>query len=470
MDRFRYTATSRFFGFTVTGDYLRGDVPTVFGHPGARGCIAVAAHPYNDPGTPEDFTSRGPVSIYFDRAGNRLAQPEVRWQPAVAAPDGTDTTFFYPGYDSDSDYFPNFFGTSAAAPHAAAVGALLLQAGGGSNSVSAQRMRDLLQRSPAEHDLDPFFSAASVDNAPDGSRVTLQARGSTADSAGVATDFFTVRYESGPTGASLRTVTIALLAAGLKFNADGLDGFPFTIGRAVGVDPKAITAEVKTPTGVKTAAATNSQLVLTIADRSFAPGGSLTFGIRRVNAATGSSVNSADRLENAAVTVSILPKTGARVNASGTFRNTFGVGFNPTNGFGLIDARRALELLQTTPAHPPFFNGEVPLANGVYYLQFPNNGNIFGYYAYLSDPRFIYHFDLGYEYVFPANDSANGVFFYDFASSSFLYTSPSFPFPYLYDFNLKAFLYYFPDANNPGRYTSNPRYFYNFNTGQIITK
>jgi hypothetical protein len=30
-------------------------------------------------------------------------------------------------------------------------------------------------------------------------------------------------------------------------------------------------------------------------------------------------------------------------------------------------------------------------------------------------------------------------------------------------------LYYYPDPNNPGHYTTNPRYFYNFATGQIIT-
>ena len=40
----------------------------------------------------------------------------------------------------------------------------------------------------------------------------------------------------------------------------------------------------------------------------------------------------------------------------------------------------------------------------------------------------------------------------------------------LYDFSLNTVLYYFPDPNHPGRYTSNPRYFYNFATGQIITR
>jgi hypothetical protein len=118
--------------------------------------------------------------------------------------------------------------------------------------------------------------------------------------------------------------------------------------------------------------------------------------------------------------------------------------------------------------HPAFFSGEVSLGNGVYYLQFPN-GTPFGYYAYLTDQNFIYHFDLGFEYLFDANDANNGIFFYDFMSNHFFYTSPSFPFPYLYDFSLNTVLYYYPDPNNPGHYTTNPRYFYNFATGQIIT-
>ena len=87
----------------------------------------------------------------------------------------------------------------------------------------------------------------------------------------------------------------------------------------------------------------------------------------------------------------------------------------------------------------------------------------------MTDPRWIYHFDMGYEYWFDANDGQSGIYFYDNTSTHFFYTSPSFPFPYLYDFTLNTVLYYYPDTNNPGHYTTNPRYFYNFATGQIIT-
>ncbi len=121
------------------------------------------------------------------------------------------------------------------------------------------------------------------------------------------------------------------------------------------------------------------------------------------------------------------------------------------------------------PLHPAFFNGEVALGGGVYYLAFPGNGNIFGYYQYQSTPGFLYHYDLGFEYVFDLG--SGGVVFYDFKSDDYFYASPTFAFPYLYDFGLGAFLYYYPDPTNPQRYNTNGvRYFYNFTTGKIISK
>jgi hypothetical protein len=118
--------------------------------------------------------------------------------------------------------------------------------------------------------------------------------------------------------------------------------------------------------------------------------------------------------------------------------------------------------------HPAFFDGEVALANGVYYLALPN-GNVFGYYSYLSTPNWIYHQDMGYEFMSDANDGHGGIYFFDSASSDWMFTSRDYPFPYLYDFTLKAMLYYYADTQNAGHYTKNPRYFYNFDANKIIT-
>lgn len=452
----------------VGGDYLRNDLPTTFGHATARNCIGVGAYAASRLSAPESFTSRGPVTILFDRAGNRLPEPEVRAKPEISAPDGVSTTFF--GFDSDSDGIPNFFGTSAAAPHAAGVAALLLQAAGGPSTLSVERTRSLLQSSASsrERDIDPFASSAEI-NLPNGNgSVSLTAKGSDDATAGTAADFFILRYDVGPAGASVASVTINLSPAGLKFDTNSFTGFPFTISSAVGVNPKSVTATVKTPAGANSAA--DSQVVLAFPANAFKPGASLSFGIGRSAASNGDRVNSADRLASATVVVQVQPKTGAKVSASGALSNQIGTGYNPVDGFGLIDAQRALELLEADLAHPTFFIGEVALSNGVYYLRFPANGNIFGYYAYLEDPRFIYHFDLGYEYLVPSNDGANGLYLYDFQSGSWFYTSSSFPFPYLYDFSLNATLYWFPDIYDSQRYTSHPRYFYNFATGQVITK
>jgi hypothetical protein len=111
-----------------------------------------------------------------------------------------------------------------------------------------------------------------------------------------------------------------------------------------------------------------------------------------------------------------------------------------------------------------FFNGQASLGSGVYYLKFPN-GNLFGYYNYQVFP-ILYHYDMGFE-VFV--DGGNGAaYFYDFTSGHWWYTSPSL-FPFLYDFTLNNWLYYFPATNNPGHYTSKPRYFSDLTTGKIVT-
>jgi len=110
---------------------------TTYGHNNASGAIAVGAMPYRSaPWFSGDlrvdyFSSAGGTPILFDQQGNRLPAPEYRFKPEIVAVDDVNTTFFPLGdladTDSDQDGFPNFSGTSAAAPNAAAVAALLLQ-------------------------------------------------------------------------------------------------------------------------------------------------------------------------------------------------------------------------------------------------------------------------------------------------------------------------------------------------------
>lgn len=116
---------------------------TIYGHSNAVGAISVGAISYQQ--TPwfsgdykiESFSSAGGTPILFDKTGNRLKDAaglpitEMRLKPEVIAPDDIDTTFFPAGpitaTDTDNNGLPNFKGTSAAAPNAAGMIALLLQ-------------------------------------------------------------------------------------------------------------------------------------------------------------------------------------------------------------------------------------------------------------------------------------------------------------------------------------------------------
>ncbi|MEO5995168.1 MAG: T9SS type A sorting domain-containing protein [Chitinophagaceae bacterium] len=112
--------------------------PSLVGHPNAEGAIATGATAFFQ--TPaygtnlpviEPYSSVGGVPTYFDYRGKRV-NAIIRKKPELTTPDNVNTSFFppFPGYDvpQDSDTFPNFPGTSAAAPHAAAVAALMIEA------------------------------------------------------------------------------------------------------------------------------------------------------------------------------------------------------------------------------------------------------------------------------------------------------------------------------------------------------
>ncbi len=113
-------------GVTINDPNAGQGSGTVIGHALTQGANAVGAIAAgNAPslggnGVPEAFSAYGSGTFLFDAQGNRIAVPISGSKVDFVAPDGVTTSVFSP-----------FSGTSAAAPQAAAVAALMLQAAPG---------------------------------------------------------------------------------------------------------------------------------------------------------------------------------------------------------------------------------------------------------------------------------------------------------------------------------------------------
>jgi len=132
-----------------------GGGSTVYGHSNAAGAIAVGSASFRrtpafgtSPPRLDSFSSRGGVPIVLSPGGDRLPVPQVRLKPEIVGPNGVATTVFG---------FSPFFGTSAAAPHLAAVAALMLQRAGGRKSLVLSRILADLQQAAI-----PMAAAANL--------------------------------------------------------------------------------------------------------------------------------------------------------------------------------------------------------------------------------------------------------------------------------------------------------------------
>ncbi len=368
-------------------EYFDYQTPISFGHNHEPGAISAAAHGPFPPYLPEDYTSPGPSYIFFDANANRLAQPIVRQKPDVAAATNVNTTFFGGDSSRDADTFRNFGGTSAAAPSAAGIAALVLQSRGGPGSVTQPQMRSILQSTAFPHDLDPFYASGAA-KATNGGKVTITVRGnangfsfgdattlSTTDTNAVAVSYVgpssvaTLSFDMrGGSTASGNQVT-GLSTPGLVWDTRTTTtaAFPFTVGRTTGtLTAAAITAAFTNQAPPPAVTGQFFKMNLSFNPGAFSGGSGFTFGCDRDefsganNPVAASFGNNADQWGmNYSIPAGTLatpidqsgvPATGVRFSGtmvdgstfSGVVQNKNGKGYSPLDGFGFINAQAAV--------------------------------------------------------------------------------------------------------------------------------
>ena len=240
-----------------TGESEIQNAPSAWGHTAARHGQSVGAMYYAITKFPEDFSSPGPVTIYFDSRGRRLDEPEVREVPQITAVDGVDTTFF--GGDVDLNGLPNFFGTSAAAPDAAAVAALVIQSAGGPGHMSPEDVYERLQQTATPIPLSRNRMVAAAFAGP----LVAAANG---DFPREPT-YWTLALEPF-TNKTVKTVTINLTDANMHFSNPASPTTGFHIGTLFGLTATDVTAS---------RSADLASLTLTFKPGTFGRGNFLTF-------------------------------------------------------------------------------------------------------------------------------------------------------------------------------------------------
>ena len=368
-------------------EYFTINQPNTKAHSTAPSCNSTAAYSVFRPSLPEYFTSPGPVVKYFDKFGNRLATPEIRLKPTIAAADQGNTSFFASDSTSDIDTKPNFGGTSAAAPHAAAIGALVLQGHGGRRSVTPAQLTSILQRSTFPHDLDPnsVTGVARVAGTSSG-KVTITVDADFVLNPGAAAynpNSVSVTYVG---SGSVATLTFnpegtAATGGGTTDGNNGLDATnlyfdnvypgivfqPNTIAFTIGNGSAALAGTTAAFTNQAPAPSVAGQwwtMGLTFPAGAFTGGGKFNFtvghgaqhsalvtnGTAVANGSTSTTLTQADLFGG---TVLLPQGTGSGTGMTfrgtmtdgtqfnGTFKNRIGSGYSVVDGFGFIDASTA---------------------------------------------------------------------------------------------------------------------------------
>jgi hypothetical protein len=301
--------------------------PSIVGHPAAAGAIAVAADFWDNTLSTEYFSSLGPTRIYLDQDNVPLANPEVRRKPEIAAPDGVDTTSFFGAPGIPGDPHPQFFGTSAAGPHAAAAAALLIQAAGGAGQLSPDRIKLLLEDTTQQpHQLKPGAVSATLTSGED--TLTIDVSGF------LPLDPHQFRFAF--TGASGDSVSSIVINAVPKLNiAFGDNTDQFLIGKTN--IPKADIVYLN-HNGL------NSVARLSFLNQSFMSGGFVDLGLDVDNSLVGYEGINSGLLYGAKVTATIQ-SGGTTKTMTGVLSGPTGRGYAVTDGFGLIDAYAAYQML-----------------------------------------------------------------------------------------------------------------------------
>ena len=353
-------------GDMYVSEYFNPSAPATFGHPTAAGAIGVGAYDPFKAFLPEPYTSPGgKLKMYFDSAGNRYATPKTRIKPEISATDRGNTTFFVADDARDTDTFPNFGGTSASAPHAAAIAALMIQKAGGPGSMTPDQVRTRLEHSTFGHDLDPFTARGRAHG------LTITAVGSSSDERNATPgsladrNFFQVAYRGGVPISSItffgETASPTSLK-GIVFDprptADPENyragGFPFTVGRTDGITRGSIQPSFSgrfdgLPQGVY------QHLKISFGNN-LKKGQSFGFGVDRDAALWAPDVasiegNNADELGGAfAIPSNDKMTKGMMFTAvlangktiSGRFVNRLGSGWTAVDGFGVVNAEEAV--------------------------------------------------------------------------------------------------------------------------------